>query len=749
MNEKYLKLTKQFNDTVSQLSQSPAEFNRFLRVAAFNYRLTFQNAVLAYAQDTGSDLLLTYDQWQSYRRVPKRHTKATLLFDVNHRGRYVVTFPMSRTVVDKRIHRYRELRLFDYRNDAAVVEALKAVFQTDADNLAEILYAENLKRFESNFDEAYPAFENETDFLAKAVTNMLMCRFGEEMPYKTFSFSDGINRDNIEHIYQMVIDVFRAEYAEIVTALPAELEKVREHKEDNELPLDDVIEQKQPHEQLKVFQVITNAGDDGGYDEKPEYATLDEAIQAGNQYIADGYIGFSVYNEETKRIEYVSGQFDVESAYSAEILEINQIPVPSDLNNQYVQGDTNFNIFDEEAERKKYPFFGHSEIINETLSVTPYLRANLDEIRAYFESETDAVVRQQYIRGVFNDDFSEVILSDGTRVGYKTYENGLLIWKGRYPNREGQNFLHWDDVVGHFEAMRMLGMLHNGAFANDMHNGQLTLVQGINDEPEKAFTFSQEVIDKALIRGSGIESGKFRIYEQFQKGLSAKENITFLKNEYGIGGCSEIIPYTGIAEDHNGQGILLRLGYQENSPRQQLTWKQVEKRIGELIQNDLYLNQSEKEHYPDWLKQQEQRRAELKSERELRDAVYQPSEPTKAAYSPTMQEYFKVKGENPDSIILFQIGAFYEAMGDDAKVVSEALELIFTSRRLTGDEGIEMCGFPENRLETNLNMLLDRGYSVGVSSVDENGNRSFVLMVSDRAHEPINSEPVGRIMTVR
>ena len=77
MNEKYLKLTKQFNDTVSQLSQSPAEFNRFLRVAAFNYRLTFQNAVLAYAQDTGSDLLLTYDQWQSYRRVPKRHTKAS------------------------------------------------------------------------------------------------------------------------------------------------------------------------------------------------------------------------------------------------------------------------------------------------------------------------------------------------------------------------------------------------------------------------------------------------------------------------------------------------------------------------------------------------------------------------------------------------------------------------------------------------------------------------------------------------
>ena len=110
MNEKYLKLNKQFENAVSQICQSPAEFNALLRVAAFNYRLTFQNAVLAYAQGTDSDLLLTYEQWQLYGRVAKRHTKATLLYDVNNRNRYVVTFPMSRTVVDKRIHNHKELR---------------------------------------------------------------------------------------------------------------------------------------------------------------------------------------------------------------------------------------------------------------------------------------------------------------------------------------------------------------------------------------------------------------------------------------------------------------------------------------------------------------------------------------------------------------------------------------------------------------------------------------------------------------
>ena len=60
------------------------------------------------------------------------------------------------------------------------------------------------------------------------------------MPYTSFSFADGINRENIEHIYQMVIDVFRAEYAEIATSLPAELEKAREFTEDDDLPFDDV-----------------------------------------------------------------------------------------------------------------------------------------------------------------------------------------------------------------------------------------------------------------------------------------------------------------------------------------------------------------------------------------------------------------------------------------------------------------------------------------------------------------------------
>lgn len=495
---------------------------------------------------------------------------------------------------------------------------------------------------------------------------------------------------------------------------------------------------------------------------------------------------------------------------------------------KYVRGDTNFNIFDEDGELRKHPFFGVDEVVNEILATTPHLKASLDEIRGYFEGFSDIQKRTEYIRSIFNDDFTEIILAGDTRVGYKTYENGLLIWKGRYPDREGQSFHRWDVVARHFEAMRLLGMLHSVIKPLPSQDGQLQLITESAGRNNPAFSFSQELIDAALTRGSGVSEGKLRIYEQYQKSLSKSENISFLKKEYGIGGSSSAVPYTGVGEDHSGKGIELRLGYDESSPRQMLTWNYVEKRIGELIKLDRYLNSKEKEYYPRWLERQEELRAERAAERKIREALFTPpsekSEPKPvefeyrytlgasvyigaseyeilsvdddrvmlfdknfplfnkemlraefdakvkenpmndhlkvavqpekeqetsqrdySKYNPLMQEYFRLKDEHPDTIILYRIGEFLEAMGDDAELVSQALGLQLTRRMISSDEDIKMCGFPASRLETNLNMLLDRGHKVGISNIDENHSRKFYLMESDRAHEPIQSHPVGRI----
>jgi|GEM_PF-3595062 len=79
-------------------------------------------------------------------------------------------------------------------------------------------------------------------------------------------------------------------------------------------------------------------------------------------------------------------------------------------------------------------------------------------------------------------------------------------------------------------------------------------------------------------------------------------------------------------------------------------------------------------------------------------------------FTDAYREYGEIKEENPDSLVLYQVGDFFEAYGADAQTVSEALELNLTSRFIGNNQRTQMCGFPANRLETYINMLLDRGF---------------------------------------
>lgn len=114
--------------------------------------------------------------------------------------------------------------------------------------------------------------------------------------------------------------------------------------------------------------------------------------------------------------------------------------------------------------------------------------------------------------------------------------------------------------------------------------------------------------------GSHVSEGKFRIYTQLLKQEPAADNIRFLKNEYGIGGAYPAVVGRNISEDHDGKGIRLRLGkITEPDAELLLTWAKVEKRIRELIRDDRYFNQGERENYPVWQRGQAARaeRAEI------------------------------------------------------------------------------------------------------------------------------------------
>ena len=127
---------------------------------------------------------------------------------------------------------------------------------------------------------------------------------------------------------------------------------------------------------------------------------------------------------------------------------------------------------------------------------------------------------------------------------------------------------------------------------------------------------TQDEIDYRLTGGSGFEHGKFRIYEYFMEGHDKKDNIAFLKNEYGTGGSSHALPGSDSGhEDHDAKGIRLEKGnYGSPYAKVLLNWNVVEKRIRELVQADKYLSPEGKEAYAQY--KQEQAEEAMQKEQE-------------------------------------------------------------------------------------------------------------------------------------
>lgn len=152
---------------------------------------------------------------------------------------------------------------------------------------------------------------------------------------------------------------------------------------------------------------------------------------------------------------------------------------------------------------------------------------------------------------------------------------------------------------------------------------QQELIAEAEAETTSAFAISQEDIDAVLTRGSGIHDGKYRIYEQYLKQETHEADVAFLKDEYGIGGAYPAVPGRQLDENHDGKGIKISRGsIMHPDAEVLLSWKKIEKRIGELIATDQYLSQAEKEHYPAYRAEAEARRGRSAISEEFRSIVY-------------------------------------------------------------------------------------------------------------------------------
>ncbi len=106
-----------------------------------------------------------------------------------------------------------------------------------------------------------------------------------------------------------------------------------------------------------------------------------------------------------------------------------------------------------------------------------------------------------------------------------------------------------------------------------------------------------------------------------------------------------------------------------------------------------------------------------------------------AELTPMMKQYLEIKKDNPDSILFFRLGDFYEMFADDARTASRELDLTLTSRdkdpNKSAEEKIPMCGIPYHASEAYIARLIAKGYKVAICEQMEDPAKAKGLVKRD------------------
>ena len=690
MARKYDLISELYNRTCKTVVSNPQNWQAFLASACRNYKLRYDEQLLVYAQRPDATAVLEIEQWNKiFGRWVNRGARGIAVFADENRSRQRLTHYFD--ISDTHESRYsRTVPIWNMRQEyeADVIETLESTFGEieNKSSLAEAIMGAARNAAEDNIpdylQDLYYATEGssfeevEEDIVAfiykNVVTNsvayMMMSRLGVDTDgyFELDDFRDVTNFNTQETLNALgfatsdIAEMGLTEISKTITALNRQNRIIvgQDRNEYNKVENND--ERSLDNERTDLHdggrlqpsepETSTAAGSDVGQirsDEErvSEGTSQSLLLQSPDEGRTDTALGGSgtesqqdgENNSEPDGTERGSDRTDESGGYD-EMGSSDELPSQFGTGNRESGSDIRLEYYDRTHEDKSLPFFGRDEVINEILRTTPHLSASLEEIKDYYERNPDNKDRTEYIKSIFNNDYTELTLEDGRTVGYKTFENVLHLWEGKYDSRTAQSYYDWAVIARHFEAMRLLGELSDSIKPLPSMDGQMTFILDGRAEEKKtsAFTFSQEIIDAILANGSGFSEGKMRIYEQFEKSLSAKENADFLKNEYGWGGSYPVIIGAGIDESHDGKGITITKGIGKENPHITLSWSQVEKRIGELIRMDRYLNPKEKERYPQWLESQEERRAKIEETKRNREIL--SNAPPEQEVEPTEKE---------------------------------------------------------------------------------------------------------------
>lgn len=681
MASKLRLITDLYGETLTQISKNPDDWMSFLECAAMNYKYPFNDQVLIYAQRPEAVACAKIEAWnKQVGRWVNRGAKGIALLSEDNgytNLRYVfdiadtnskfgksfrlwsVPKPYEVDIIESLENKYGELE--DKSSLGLAIKSVSKILVED--NMQD--YLEDLKFYRENSslepmtDEAVQLlFQNALEN-SIAFSMIKRCGLNPNAYFTNEDFTPILAFDSYETITRLGVATseisemgIREIYNTIKKLRINEINKIRTFDIDKDLSYDvsesrktverrnndeynlhtqrglrdtrpsDTREQDSSggqirNDEVKVLEREQEISIHDSINEQSTSRTLDEYSRSSNgESRAD-----SIRNESQREDNRTN-----ETTRPYEMDRLNEQLEDISRGDSSERIDLRLNNYDPSQSKTHYVVV--DEKINQILSTTPHLRKTNKEIKDFIQNEKDVTKRAEYLKEIFNKDYTGVIVDD-QMYGYKTFDNGILFWKGNFLSRDTESFVSWEDLTYHYDAMILLNQLNDRIEPLPSVTDQLSFIDENSEKSVSDLEFTQEFVDRYLTEQH--RDTKFSIYEQFSKSLSTENNINYLKNLYGISGATSTIKGAGIGVNTDYKGVRFNRGYFDASAKEQLfKWNYIEKRIKTLIHEDRYLNSKELEEYPKWLNEKDQEREFIEASNNLAEKIIE--EPTEEKY---------------------------------------------------------------------------------------------------------------------
>lgn len=681
MASKLRLITDLYGETLTQISKNPDDWMSFLECAAMNYKYPFNDQVLIYAQRPEAVACAKIEAWnKQVGRWVNRGAKGIALLSEDNgytNLRYVfdiadtnskfgksfrlwsVPKPYEVDIIESLENKYGELE--DKSSLGLAIKSVSKILVED--NMQD--YLEDLKFYRENSslepmtDEAVQLlFQNALEN-SIAFSMIKRCGLNPNDYFTNEDFTPILAFDSYETITRLGVATseisemgIREIYNTIKKLRINEINKIRTFDIDKDLSYD-VSESRKTVERRNndEYNLHTQRGlrdtrpsdtreqdSSGGQIRNDEVKVLereqeisihDSINEQSTSRTLDEYSRSSNGESRTDSIRNESQREDNrtnETTRPYEMDRLNEQLEDISRGDSSERIDLRLNNYDPSQSKTHYVVV--DEKINQILSTTPHLRKSNKEIKDFIQNEKDVTKRAEYLKGIFNKDYTGVIVDD-QMYGYKTFDNGILFWKGNFLSRDTESFVSWENLTYHYDAMILLNQLNDRIEPLPSVTDQLSFIDENSEKSVSDLEFTQEFVDRYLTEQH--RDTKFSIYEQFSKSLSTENNINYLKNLYGISGATSTIKGAGIGVNTDYKGVRFNRGYFDASAKEQLfKWNYIEKRIKTLIHEDRYLNSKELEEYPKWLDEKDQEREFIEASNNLAEKIIE--EPTEEKY---------------------------------------------------------------------------------------------------------------------